>query len=139
MHVGVFHASRPPGASRGFQGPPGGSRGQGASGPPWGFRASGASSAPPKAPKNHTNMVWNEKCVRRVPPKPRAWARLKFHVGWSGWTRPPTMAGGDAWGGITIFFSDTTLSPNSLWRVLCCCFFWGVRGGGCPHNIDWSI
>ena len=22
------------------------------------------------------------------------WARLKFHAGWSGWTRPPTMAGG---------------------------------------------
>ena len=21
-------------------------------------------------------------------------ARLKFHAGWSGWTRPPTMAGG---------------------------------------------
>ena len=21
------------------------------------------------------------------------WARLKFHAGWSGWTRPPTMAG----------------------------------------------
>ena len=21
-------------------------------------------------------------------------ARLEFHVGWSGWTRPPTMAGG---------------------------------------------
>ena len=24
------------------------------------------------------------------------WARLKFHAGWSGWTRPPTMAGGGA-------------------------------------------
>ena len=22
------------------------------------------------------------------------WARLKFHVGWSGWTRPPAMARG---------------------------------------------
>ena len=22
------------------------------------------------------------------------WARLKFHAGWSGWTRPPAMAGG---------------------------------------------
>ena len=21
------------------------------------------------------------------------WARLKFHAGWSGWTRPPAMAG----------------------------------------------
>ena len=27
------------------------------------------------------------------PPK-ALWARLKFHAGWSGWTRPPTMAGG---------------------------------------------
>ena len=27
------------------------------------------------------------------------WARLKFHAGWSGWTRPPTMAGGGVWGG----------------------------------------
>ena len=22
------------------------------------------------------------------------WVRLKFHAGWSDWTRPPTMAGG---------------------------------------------
>ena len=28
------------------------------------------------------------------PGEPRTWARLKFHAGWSGWTRPPTMAGG---------------------------------------------
>ena len=25
-------------------------------------------------------------------------ARLKFHAGWSGWTRPPTMAGGGGGG-----------------------------------------
>ena len=25
------------------------------------------------------------------------WARLKFHAGWSGWTRPPTMGGGGGW------------------------------------------
>ena len=25
---------------------------------------------------------------------PEPWAGLKFHAGWSGWTRPPTMAGG---------------------------------------------
>ena len=25
---------------------------------------------------------------------PEPWARLKFHAGWSGYTRPPTMAGG---------------------------------------------
>ena len=29
----------------------------------------------------------------------KAVARLKFHVGWSGWTRPPTMAGG-GWGAL---------------------------------------
>ena len=64
----------PPGpaeASRGLQGPPGASRGL------QGLQEHG-----------------NEKCARRVPPKPRTWARLKFHAGWSGWTRPPTMAGG---------------------------------------------
>ena len=27
-------------------------------------------------------------------PKNTSWARLKFHAGWSGWTRPPTMGGG---------------------------------------------
>ena len=26
-------------------------------------------------------------------------ARLKFHAGWSGWTRPPTMGGRAAGGG----------------------------------------
>ena len=55
-----------PGASSGLQGPPGAFSG---------------------------NMVLNEKCARRVPPKPRTWARLKFHTV-SGWIRPPTMAGG---------------------------------------------
>ena len=24
----------------------------------------------------------------------QAWAKLKFHLGWSAWTRPPTMGGG---------------------------------------------
>ena len=26
--------------------------------------------------------------------------RLKFHAGWSGWTRPPNMAGGGGVGGV---------------------------------------
>ena len=69
MHVGVFQAF--PGRG-GLQGPPGGRRG----------------------PKTITNMVLNEECARRVPPKPRTRAGLKFHAGWSGWTRQPTMAGG---------------------------------------------
>ena len=59
----------PPGASRGLQRPPGGSRDLQN---PGGF---GTRNAP-----------------RRVPPKPRTWARLKFHAGWSGWTRPPAEA-----------------------------------------------
>ena len=69
MHVGVFQAL--PGRSMDL--PPGASAG---------------------LQNPSTNMVLNEKCARRVPPKPRTWARLKFHAGWSGWTRPPTMAGG---------------------------------------------
>ena len=74
-------------ASGGLQGPPGASRGlQGAPGVCGG-------------PKKPANMALNEKCARRVPPKPQTWARLKFHAGWSGWTRPPTMAGGGGGGG----------------------------------------
>ena len=74
MHVGVSRSSRPssragpPGASTGLQGPPGASRGlrgQDFEGPQKAYRQS-------------------------LEP----WARLKFHAGWSGWTRPPTMARG---------------------------------------------
>ena len=65
------------GGSRALQGPPRGSR--------------GLRGPPDQKTQKH---VLNEKCARRVQPKPRA--RLKFHAGWSGWTRPPTMAGGVA-------------------------------------------
>ena len=72
MHVGGF-----PGASRSFQGPPGASRGlQGA---PGGSRASRA-----------VGVALNEKCAL---PRTAKASNLKFHAGWSGWTRPPTMAG----------------------------------------------
>ena len=75
-------ASRPSrGVSRSLQGPPG---------------AFGASRAIEAAP-GLQGPALNEKCARRVPAKPRTWARLKFHAGWSGWTRPPTMAGGAGW------------------------------------------
>ena len=33
-----------------------------------------------------------KKCARTA--KASNWPRLKFHAGWSGWTRPPAMAGG---------------------------------------------
>ena len=68
----------PPGASRGLQGPPGASRGL--QGPP-------GAEGPPKPQKTQHKSL-------------EPWARLKFHAGWSGWTRPPTMAGG---GGVYIF------------------------------------
>ena len=61
-------------ACRGLQGPPG---------PPG---ASRGLQGPPKTPKTLTNE------------KIKPWARLKFHGGWSGWTRPPTMAGGGGGG-----------------------------------------
>ena len=94
----VWH-SEPENLLQAVQGPPGasgasrllgGSRGlrglQGAHGPP------GPPGAFQKAQQTLSNMVLNKKCARRVPPKPRTWARLKFHAGWSGWTRPPAMA-----------------------------------------------
>ena len=72
---------------QGPPGPPGASRGlQGAS------RELQGTPRPPQKPAQ--KMVLNEKCTRRVLPKPRTSARLKFHVGWPGWTRPPAMAGG---------------------------------------------
>ena len=55
--------------------------------------ASRPSRGPPGASSQKKHFL-NEKCARRIPPKPRTWARLKFHAGWSGWTRPRTMAGG---------------------------------------------
>ena len=80
MHVGGFPRrfqailgstgiQGPLGASRGLQGPPGASRGL----------------------QQAFTKVLNEKCAQ-------PWARLKFHAGWSGWTRPPTMAGGGGGG-----------------------------------------
>ena len=70
-----------PGRSRGLQGlqgPPGASRGlQALQG------ACGALKSPKKR-KMHPAAY----CQSLEP-----WARLKFHAGWSGWTRPPTMAG----------------------------------------------
>ena len=54
------------GASRSLQGPPGASRGlQGPSGGPGTLRG----LQNPKKP--NTNTILNEKCARRVPPKPR--------------------------------------------------------------------
>ena len=63
-----------PGGSRGLQGPPGGSGGS--------------------RPTNPASIVLNENAPCHEP-----WARLKFHAGWSGWTRPPVMAGGAGGGG----------------------------------------
>ena len=40
------------------------------------------------------NIVLNEKCPAAYCQSLEPWARLKFHAGWSGWTRPPSMAGG---------------------------------------------
>ena len=53
-----------------------------------GFAGSRPSTGPPKASRGL------QAPPGALPPKPRAWARLKFHAGWSGRTRPPTMAGG---------------------------------------------
>ena len=75
-------APGPPGPSRGLQGPPG---------------ASGASFGASQNPKTFQNVVLNEKAAYSQSPEPLA--RLKFHAGWSGWTRPPTMAGGGGGGG----------------------------------------
>ena len=69
-------APGPPGPSRGLQGPPGASRGL------RGLRNLQGPSRGPRTP--------NPKPPQKTPPC----ARLKFHAGWSGWTRPPTMAGG---------------------------------------------
>ena len=70
----------PPGASRGLQRPPGGL--QGPPGPSGGL------------PKNSPQTVRTKNAPAAYWQSLEPWARLKFHVGWSGWTRPPTMAGG---------------------------------------------
>ena len=41
-----------------------------------------------------TNVVERKMRPAAYSQRPEPWARLKFHAGWSGWTRPPTMAGG---------------------------------------------
>ena len=85
------------GGSRRFQAVLGGSRGlQGAS---RGFQE--APEASRKRPASGQTWFY---APRRVPPKPRTWARLKFHAGWSGWTRPPSMAGG---GGVVGFLKGS--------------------------------
>ena len=77
MHVGGFQAL--PGHSR---------RLQGLQGPPGPAGASGASSC---FERKMRPAAYSQ--------SPEPWARLKFHAGWSGWTRPPTMAGGGGEGG----------------------------------------
>ena len=70
------------GGSRGLQGPPG-------------PRTS-------KAPKTH--MVLNEDVL--------ATYHLKFHAGWSGWTRPPTMAeGGGRWARLSFSLYTNSRDP----------------------------
>ena len=66
-------------ASRALQGPPGASRGQGASG---------------QVARTHKRCFEQKMRPAAYSQSPEPWARLKFHAGWSGWTRPPTMAGG---------------------------------------------
>ena len=84
-----------PGASRPFQeapGPPGPSRAL--QEPPGAFRGF-------QGPLERLPEPQNPQCrfERKMRPaaysqSPEPSARLKFHAGWSGWTRPPTMAGG---------------------------------------------
>ena len=96
MHVGGF-----PGASRPFQGPPGAYMGlQGALGPP------------PQKIRFERKMRPAAYCQILEP-----WAKLKFHAGWSGWTRPPTMAGGGGGVGVAgkdlnALRLDAALGPN---------------------------
>ena len=66
-----------PGASRGFQGPP---------------RARGLQNFKRCFEREMRPAV---ECQSLEP-----WARLKCHAGWSGWTRPPTMAGGGGGGDV---------------------------------------
>ena len=81
MHVGGFHAVSGlqglAGASKGLQGRPG---------------AFGGS----RTSRGLQNTVLKPAAYRQ---SLEPWARLKFHAGWSGWTRPPTMAGGGGGGG----------------------------------------
>ena len=71
MHVGGFHAV--PGRCRGLEGLAGASKGsRGLQGPPGAFGQSRDFEGP----------------------QMRAWARLKFHAGWLGWTRHPPWQGG---------------------------------------------
>ena len=42
------------------------------------------------------------------------WARLKFHAGWSGWTRPPTMAGGGGGGVAGLHLQEQRRDLNAL-------------------------
>ena len=67
-----------PGASRPFQGAPGASRG---------FQEIQEAFERKMRPAAYCQSL-------------EPWARLKSHTGWSGWTRPPTMAG-EGGGGVT--------------------------------------
>ena len=90
MHVGGF-----PGASRLFQGAPEGSRGlQGLRGPP-------KPSRPPK--------TICKPCFERKP-----WARLKFHAGWSGWTRPPALGGRGGLARLSVFAFGNLMGSERL-------------------------
>ena len=73
----------PPGPSRSLQGPPG---------------ASGASRGLWKGCQNPKTRFERKMRPAAYSQSPEPWARLKFHAGWSGWTRPPTMAGGGGGG-----------------------------------------
>ena len=67
--TGAAGASGPSRASRGLQGPPG---------------------REVRASKTVERKLRRAAYCQSLEP----WVRLKFHAGWSGWTRPPTMAGG---------------------------------------------
>ena len=57
------------------------------------------------------------------------WARLKFHAGWSGWTRPLTMAGGAEAGCLGEYCRQSWETGRALfdsWSNLWGSRFWGV-------------
>ena len=76
MHVGGFHAVSGlqglAGASKGLQGRPGA------------FGGSRDVEGPPKPPKTQQKHRLNEKCARRVPPKPRTLGEAEISCGMVG-------------------------------------------------------
>ena len=87
---GVSRAPGPPGPSRALQEPPGASRGL------RGFQ--GPLERLPEPQNAHERRFERKMRPAAYSQSPEPWARLKFHAGWSGWTRPPTMAGGGGGG-----------------------------------------